>query len=160
MAQFDREAELDRLILRSRVSDTVIRYATGVDTRDWALYRSAFDDELVHDFSSWQGEAGRCSADEWVAAVRQTLSGFDATQHLSTNHVVTLDGEGAVCVSYMIAHHVLVTKQGDNSFTLGGFYRNKLRQVGGDWKIYDCKLTVTWASGNRHLFEIAAARAK
>lgn len=150
---------LETLIRRAEISDVVNRYATGIDRRDWALYRSCFADEIDLDFTSWSGgEPSRIAADQWVAGVRDGLSGFDATHHVSSNHVVDVDGNEGRCVSYMVAYHVLATAMGENIFTLGGYYTNRLRKTSGLWKIHACKLTVTWATGNRHLFELARAR--
>ena len=47
---------LETLLERAAISDVVNAYATGVDTRDWALYRSVFADEIAIDFTSWSGE--------------------------------------------------------------------------------------------------------
>jgi len=52
-------ATLEDLIDRARISDTVLAYATGVDRRDWALYRGIFEDEVVFDFETWSGEPAR-----------------------------------------------------------------------------------------------------
>ena len=52
---------------RTQILDTVYCYATGIDTRDWALYRSIFSDEIEVDFSSYDGNpARRIRADDWV----------------------------------------------------------------------------------------------
>jgi len=153
------EAKLQMLIDRAAISDTVIRYATGIDMRDWQTYRSCFTDEAEFDFTSWSGgQPMRLSADEWTEQVRRGLSGFKSTQHISTNHVVTVAGDQATCVSYMQAQHYLPTDTGGNCFTLGGYYTNTLVRTPQGWKICKCKLTVTWSDGNRGLFEEAARR--
>ncbi|MDB5479937.1 MAG: SnoaL-like domain protein [Caulobacteraceae bacterium] len=150
---------LETLIARAEVSDVVHRYATGIDRRDWALYRSIFADEVDFDFTTWSGgEPRRLTADEWVAGVREGLSGFDATQHISSNHVHTIEGEAATCVSYMVALHHLVEDEQRLMQGLGGFYTNRLRREAGAWKIHACTLTVTWEMGDRGLFQIAAKR--
>lgn len=152
-------AQLQLLLDRTAISDTVIRYATGIDMRDWAAYRSCFTDDVEIDFTSWNGgEPSTMAANDWVALVRATLSGFASTQHISTNHVIAIDGNHATCVSYMQAQHYLPNAQGDSAFTLGGYYTNRLLRTAGGWKICGCRLTVTWSTGNRHVFEIAAQR--
>ena len=112
---------LETLIARAEISDVVNRYATGIDRRDWTLYRSIFADEVDFDFTTWSGgEPRRVKGDDWVAGVRDGLSGFDATQHLSMNHVHTIEGEDATCVSYMIALHYLVVDGDRQMQGLGG----------------------------------------
>ena len=46
------EDQLQFLLDRAAISDVQLRYATGVDTRDWRLFRSCFTDEIETDFSS------------------------------------------------------------------------------------------------------------
>jgi len=92
--------------------------------------------------------------------VRKTLSGFDATQHLSSNHVITLSGDTATCVSYMVARHYLVENGERLMHSIGGHYTNRLVREAGHWKISRCALTVTWEMGDRSLFDIAAKRAQ
>ena len=150
---------VETLIARAEISDVVHRYATGIDRRDWVLYRSIFADAVDFDFTTWSGgEPRRLSGDDWVAGVREALSGFDATQHLSSNHVHTVDGDAATCVSYMIALHYLVVDGDRRMQGLGGYYTNQLRRGPDGWKIHACTLTVTWEMGDRDLFRIAGER--
>jgi len=150
---------VEALLDRAAITDTVYRYATGIDTRDWALYRSIFADEVDFDFHTWSGAPpSRIKADDWVAGVRGGLSGFDATQHTLTNPVVTLNGDEATCVMYMSALHYLVTGEKREMQSLGGYYTDKLRRTGDGWKIHACTLTVTWTMGDRGLFTIARER--
>ncbi len=60
---------------RLNVAETVYRYAYGVDTRDFASYRSLFGERLTCDFTSFQGgEPMVMSADQWVAGVEALFS--------------------------------------------------------------------------------------
>ncbi len=93
------EAELQGLVDRAAISEVVLGYATGLDRRDWDLYRSIFTDEIEMDFSSLGIPAGRVDADQWVADAELLFAGFEATQHLSANHVYELRGDEASCVS-------------------------------------------------------------
>jgi len=165
---------------RQAVIDTVVRYATGIDMRDWEAYRSCFTDTCHFDFSSWSGRPGASmSADDWVAGVRSVNGNFDATQHISTNHVVTFPGRKgkkgkkgkpksgtATCVSYMHAQHYFTPetmtsfgRAGDvNYCTLGGYYTNQLVRLDDGWRIESCKLDVTWITGDRSIFDLARNR--
>jgi hypothetical protein len=58
----------------------------------------------------------------------------------------------------MQAQHYLPNDQGDNVYTLGGYYTNRLVRTPRGWRIWACRLTVTWATGNRYLFDLARAR--
>ncbi len=153
------DPRLQELFDRQAISDTVIRYATAIDTRDSALFRSCFTDEVYRDFTSFAGgQAEAIPADLWVAQVEMGLWGFQATQHISTNHVVTLNGDEAVCVSYMQAQHYLPNDEMESTVTLGGYYTNTLARTAGGWKIARCVLTITWETGDRRLFGLARQR--
>lgn len=146
---------LQDLLDRARIGDTVLNYATGIDRRDWALYRSIFADSVEFDFETWSGEPARIwSADDWVASVRETLAPFDATPHTLTNHVITLDGAEATLVAHMVALHAFEGEVQE----LGGFYTHHLRRDGDAWRIFRCRLVITWERGSRTLFERARAR--
>ncbi len=149
----------DDLIDRANITDHVLNYATGIDRRQWDLYRSIFADEVVLDFSSWSGDpASAMPADDWVAAVRATLEPFDATQHVLTNLVITLDGDCATCTCYMAAHHHLVIDGDRQMHSIGGYYVHDLKRAGDGWLIHKTQLNVTWEMGDRSLFELAAKR--
>ncbi len=150
-------ATLADLLDRAAISDTVLAYGTGVDRRDWALYRSIFADEVEFDFSTWNGWKTRMKADDWVAAVRETLSGFDATQHNLTNHVITLHGDTADITVHMTARHYLVVDGVGQTQILGGFYQHKLARAGARWQITHCSLVITWMEGDMALFDKAKA---
>lgn len=144
---------------RADITDLINRYATGIDRRDWALYRSIFADELEMDFSSYSGQPGaKMTGDEWVAGVQLLLPGFDATQHLFSNFVIEADGDDATATVYMQAEHFIANSLGDNSHTLGGYYVHKLKRSAQGWKIHATTLNVTWSRGNRHVYQLAAER--
>lgn len=141
---------------RMEISDAVIRYATSMDTKDWALYRSCFTDDVELDMRSFDPETPTSLPfDDWVNWLSVAVRNL-RTQHISSNHVITINGDAATCVSYMQATHYFPNDCGDNSFTVGGYYTNDLVRTAGGWKIRKCKLTVTWSEGNRHVLALAA----
>lgn len=145
---------------RAEISDVLHRYATGLDTRNWTLMRSIFLDEVDMDFSSVHMRAARVNADVWVESARVLFAGFDATQHLSANHVHDIRGDEATCTSYMRAEHFVINDEGENYYTMGGYYVNQLVRTADGWKLSAVTLNVTWNRGNRHVMVIAARRGK
>jgi 3-phenylpropionate/cinnamic acid dioxygenase small subunit len=144
---------------RIDVAEVVYAYATGIDTRDWRLYRSIFTDEVEIDFSSWDGNAARrLRADDWVAGVQPLFHGLDATQHSMSNPRVAIDGESATCVMYMQAAHFLRNNEGDAEFTIGGYYTDQLVKTPAGWRLCGVKLTVLWSRGNKHIMGLAMQR--
>ncbi len=137
----------------------VYEYAYGIDTRDWALYRSIFTDDIEMDFSSYNGNPrSAMKADDWVAGCRTLFTGLDATQHSMSNPLVDMEGDHARCRMYMQAEHFLKNDQGSDGFVLGGYYDDRLVRTEEGWKIQAVTLNVFWNRGNRHIMELAAAR--
>jgi 3-phenylpropionate/cinnamic acid dioxygenase small subunit len=154
-------ARLQVLLDRAEISDVQLRYATGLDSRDWKLFRSCFTDEIETDFTSvFGGEPRKVTADRWTEAARRSLSGLAATQHMITNHVITVAGDEATCVAYVQARHFLPNDSGDSMQTMFGYYTNHFVRTSAGWKIRACKLTLSWQTGNRHIFTLASARLK
>jgi hypothetical protein len=153
--------DADQLCRTAAVIDTQHRYAFGIDTRDWELYRSVFADVVHSDFSSWYGgDPIEISADEWVRRVTARQSGFDGTQHQMSNHRVVLDGACAHCTTYIVARHYLRIDGEHHIQAIGGYYSNRLQDLGDRWVIDRCVLTVLWTQGDRKLFDLAAERRK
>lgn len=151
--------KVEVLVARAELQELIHRYAFGIDTRDWALFRSIFADELYMDFSSFSGAPGEhMSGDTWVARCRAMLPGFDATQHLLSNFMFDLDGDSGKVTVYMQAEHFIANRDGDASHTLGGYYVHQVRRGPPGWKIHGTTLNVTWSRGNRHVYQLAAAR--
>jgi hypothetical protein len=137
------------------------QFAAGIDTRNWTLYRSVFTDEIDLDYSSYRAESvGRISADDWVGRARVLFSGLDASQHCLYNPLVDILGDTAVITIYVQAEHFLINSSGDNWFTLGGYYNDRLVRTEAGWKITAKKLVVTWNRGNRHVLAMAADRGR
>ena len=38
------------------ITDVLVRYATGIDTKDWSLFRTRFTDDVHADYGSDVGE--------------------------------------------------------------------------------------------------------
>lgn len=145
------------LALRAAIIDVQHRYALGIDTRNWELYRSVFAEQVRFDFTDWFGGAAEeLAADEWVARICAGISGFDGTQHQISNHVVTPHGDGVTCLSYIVARHYLRIDETHHVQAVGGYYTNEFIIERGEWRIDQCRLSVLWTEGDRALFDIAA----
>lgn len=146
-----------RLEDRAQISDRVIGYATSLDRRDWTLLRSLLTDEVHIDYTDFAPELDvTLSADEWVARVTAGLSGFDGTQHLSTNHVFEFNDNNAVCVSQMQAAHFLTEEAGLATSVIHGYYTTSLIKPTGEWLINGVKLTITATLGDTDIYARAA----
>ncbi len=145
------------------IDDLMARFATGIDTCDWVMYRSAFADEIDLDYSSWRPDSvGRWRADDWVARATRLFPGLSATRHALTNVLITPLGRGAAGVRASVcADHVVVGADAADAadvFTLNGFYDDRCISTGDGWKIAGKRLVVQWTVGDRGLLDGAAAR--
>jgi len=141
------------------VAETVYRYATGVDRRDWALYRSVFTDIVTVDFSSFRPDLPPrvMNADDWVAGLVPLFTGLAATQHSMTNPLATVDGDAATITMSMQAHHVHDPDDPASWYTVGGYYDDTLVRVDSRWLLTGVCLTVTWRAGDPTIMELARA---
>jgi len=149
-----------RLMERSDIEQVIYDYATGLDTKNWRLWRSIFTDELQVKFrpaaeATFTGlgqEWITMTADEWVGGRRVLFTGLATTQHQMSNPQVTISGDTATCVMYMQAIHFLPDEPGVE-YTLGGYYIDDLVRMPEGWKIARVNLNVTWERGDAAMLE-------
>jgi hypothetical protein len=148
---------LRTLLDRMELEELMNRYAMSIDGRDWARLRTVFvDGEIEADFTSMGvKQPFRGPADAWVARVRQTITGFDATQHFFANHSAEIDGDRAVDTRSMQARHQI----GDAHYTIGGHYTGHMVRTPAGWRVARYALTVRFHDGDRRLMGIAYRKA-
>jgi ubiquinone biosynthesis protein UbiJ len=61
------------------------------------------------------------------------LRRFDATQHASSNHVHRIDGDTALCASFVQARHFVMRDAETACATFFGFYTNRLVRSRDGW---------------------------
>ncbi len=146
----------------SAVAETVYRYATGVDRRDWALYRSLFTDTVTVDFSSFEPHLAPrvVRADDWVAGIVPLFTGLAATQHTMTNPLAVVDGDEATITMDVQAHHVHDPHDPASWYTVGGHYDDTLVHIDSRWLLTGIRLTVTWSAGDPAIMELARETGK
>ena len=127
---------LDREV-RQDVADVLVRYATGIDRRDWELFRSCFTDECAADYGEigvWHG------ADEITAWMRASHEPCGHTMHRITHQAVMPSGTGVAARSYVDA----IVMFGDNKAgtRATGFYDDELVLTDDGWKIASRSFTL------------------
>jgi hypothetical protein len=73
------------------------------------------------------------------------------TQHLVTNHLVTITGDRAVVTASFQATHVAAGA--DQPWVLGGDYHYELALRDGRWRISAVTLTPRWETGDRSILQ-------
>jgi hypothetical protein len=155
--------------IKLAIAEAYSNYATGLDTKNWALVRDCFCDQVLIDYGSISEPTGGPDvprkADDWLEHLKGTLTGFDMTQHSITNHRYQFKGDTVQCTAYLVAEHLMFDDpamplaNGDQFITVAGFYTNDYVQDNGQWRIAKSMLAVTWMRGDVGLFEKAALRA-
>ena len=144
----DVTADLQRLLDRAAVVETIVGIANALDLKEWPRVRSCLADELDIDYSEFRGEApARISADPYVASREAGLRGVRSL-HMSTNHEITIAGDGATCRS---AYRIFRVAESDASGRLdtAGHYEHRLVRVGGRWLVTSITQTVVVLDGER-----------
>ena len=146
---------------RTAISDVVIRYCMAVDTRDWELFSTCFDEAVTTEYDAYGDSVQQQSREEMVAYVASVLDGFTKTQHLSSNHVIRFgpDGHDAVCRSQMHAQHFLDGETSDQHYVLRAIYDNHMVRTAAGWRISGIHSHHRWVDGNEEQ-AIGEARAR
>lgn len=145
------ESRIRRLEDRALISERVIKYAIAVDRADWEMFGDCFTDPVHADYSENGLPAADFARDELVGIVRDALSGYTATQHLSPNHVIEFDEsdpDRAICYSYMYAQHYTEGSESGTSFLLRGSYTNHMVRASDGWRIERLTQHISWSESN------------
>jgi hypothetical protein len=114
-----------------------MRYATGIDSRDWALFRSCFADGLHADY----GPFGIWTSPEAISeAMERMHAAVGPTLHRITNIVTSGMSDGVKVRSYVGA--ILLPKEPEGPIHRAcGYYDDEFVKVNEGWKIMRRKFT-------------------
>ena len=109
----------------------LLRYATGIDRRDWVLFRSCFTQDFTGvypGFGTWQG------ADAITEFMRTAHAGLGPTLHRMSNFVIEGDGDTATSRSYVDAV-LMPPNEGGEVHKAAGLYDDNLVRGDAGWQI-------------------------
>ena len=114
------------------IAEVLVRYATGIDRRDWDLFRSCFAADCLAEYEgigTWE------SADDITSFMVTAHAGMGQTMHRISNIAVDVhsDGDRAVARSYVDG--VLMAPDGESGFNPIGFYDDELVHATDGWRI-------------------------
>jgi hypothetical protein len=137
------QEKLQLLFDRMQISEVIHHYPVSIDSRDWKLFRSIFTNEIQLYLGPPTDplKLRTVSADKFTEQVIGIISRFAVTQHFLTDYHVEVNGNEAVCISYMQARHF---NQGQPTWDMYGYYTYNLIRTGDGWKIPKYTLTITW----------------
>jgi len=117
---------------KEQIAEVLIRYATGIDSKDWPLLRSCWTDEIDVDYQ----QLGRfTSADVLIDVMRQLHENMGPTYHRMSNFVIAVDGDRATVRSYV--HAVLMLQRDDSTNWVDalGHYDDVFVRTPDGWRI-------------------------
>jgi SnoaL-like protein len=121
---------------RNEIADVIVRYASGIDGRDWELFRSCFTTDCLLDYrpiGRWKG------IDAVTGFMRRTHSG--PSLHRLTNITIVLNGDEARSRTYVDA--VVTGPNGWGTVNTIGRYDDILTRTPAGWRIATRTATVT-----------------
>jgi hypothetical protein len=115
-----------------QIAEVLIRYATGIDSKDWPLLRSCWTDEIDVDYQ----QLGRfTSADALTDVMRQLHESMGPTYHRLSNFVIAVDGDRATARSYVQAVLMLQPNDSTNWVDALGHYDDVFVRTPDGWRI-------------------------
>jgi 3-phenylpropionate/cinnamic acid dioxygenase small subunit len=117
---------------KAQIAEVLNRYATGIDSKDWPLFRSCWTDDIDVDY----GDLGRfTTADELTDLMTKLHDSMGPTYHRMSNFVIDVDGDRATVRSYV--HAVLMLRPGDSANWVDavGHYDDVFVRTPEGWRI-------------------------
>jgi hypothetical protein len=146
---------IETLWARHQIEAVMLRFGRALDCGDWKAYRSCFADRFRVNFERLTGQPEVfVDADLWTRFAELILSPV-RRHHQYSNLTVTLDGDQAEAVIYMVSRHWKPTDSGSSEYTQIGWYENTFALFNGEWKITRLLHTYQWVSGNGGLFDFS-----
>jgi hypothetical protein len=147
--------KIEALWTRSQVEAVMLRFGRALDLGDWPAYRSCFTDRFRVNFERLTGQPEvYVDADLWTQFAQVILSPV-RRHHQYSNLSVSVDGDRAEAVIYMVARHWKATDGGCPEYTQVGWYENTFARFAGEWKITRLVHSYQWVSGNGGLFDFS-----
>jgi 3-phenylpropionate/cinnamic acid dioxygenase small subunit len=117
---------------KAQIAEVLIRYATGIDCKDWALFRTCWTDDIDVDY----GDLGHFeTAEALTDLMTRVHDGMGPTYHRISNLAIKVDGDRATARSYV--HALLMAISGDQSSWVDalGHYDDELARTPDGWRI-------------------------
>jgi 3-phenylpropionate/cinnamic acid dioxygenase small subunit len=123
------------------ISEVLIRYATGVDRRDWDLFRSCFMSDVDAEYEGIETWSDVEAITAFMVAVHADMG---HTMHQLSNIAIDVTGDAATARTYVDA--VLMTSDGAGGLNTQGVYDDELVRTIDGWRIARRRFTMVHAS--------------
>jgi 3-phenylpropionate/cinnamic acid dioxygenase small subunit len=116
---------------RQEITDVLVRYATGIDTKDWPLFRTVFTPDAVCDYGAFGHWTDIDGVTEFMIAAHERCA---STRHCLSNFVIDVQGDQASATSYVQA--VLAFDDVNEAWIDAvGAYQDTLVRTADGWRI-------------------------
>lgn len=112
------------------IGELLARYARGVDTRDWELWKAVFTPDAILDYSSAGIPVG--SRDDIATMFEAAFETIPMAMHYISNIEVDLNGDRAIARA-MFYNPMLLPGMDEQSYC-GGYYTHQLVRTPDGWK--------------------------
>lgn len=129
----------------AEIVNVVNLYPIAVDTLRFELFDEVFTADAHVDFGGPAQWRDLVSLKRDFATVHKP---FQATQHHTGNHRVSIQGDRANCISYVHAHFIRPVSGGGNMFEACGWYDDVLKRTAAGWRIVHRVNRTLWSGGN------------
>jgi 3-phenylpropionate/cinnamic acid dioxygenase small subunit len=112
------------------IAEVLIRYATGIDRRDWDLFRTCFSDSCHVEYpgiGTWE------SSDAVTDFMTQAHAAAGQTMHRISNIAIDVAGETATARCYVDG--VILAADGQSGHNPIGWYDDQLVHGPDGWRI-------------------------
>ncbi|MCX5042348.1 nuclear transport factor 2 family protein [Aldersonia sp. NBC_00410] len=121
---------------QAQIAEVLIRYATGIDQRDWDLFRTCWTADAVADYGAIGQFSGIDALTDFMFASHDAMGD---THHRLSNFVIDVgvggDADKATARSYV--HAILIATPGDSGSWIDavGHYDDVLIRTSDGWRI-------------------------
>ena len=117
---------------KEQIAEVLIRYATGIDFKDWSLLRTCWTEDVDVDY----GEVGRYSGADAITGLMEQLHGaMGPTYHRLTNFSIAVDGDRATARSYVHAVLQAIPDDAASWVEALGHYDDEFVRTSDGWRI-------------------------
>jgi ketosteroid isomerase-like protein len=121
---------LQLLLDEHAVRQVMLRYARGVDDRDFDQVTACFAPDA---YVAGTGHSG--VRDQYLQGVFAGVARYGVTMHTIGNQVIEIDGDAAYTETDLVARHYADAEGRDESLVMGVRYHDRLRRDGDRWVI-------------------------
>jgi SnoaL-like domain len=141
------ELMLKQLLDERAIVATTIAYCWAIDNRQWDTLRERV---FLADATAMLGSE-LDGIESIVSRIERALANLDVSQHMLSNHEVTIDGDTATSRCYFHAQHVRTSAEGSPNYIVAGIYADDFVRTDAGWRIKRRELKVLWTEGNERV---------